>query len=333
MANQTRDNIKRKRLVKKRQRRLRFFRLLFLLVVFGLIFSAIIFVGFSAYQWASHIYQEYQTMYNDYANRKEAQRGAVDPRFDGYTNVLVLGIDDGVNYENTDEKQADTIMLISLENDTGRVRFITIPRDTWAGEARLSSLYASGGAPLLVRQISMMLGVSIHQYIVLDMSTFTDLIDILGGIDIYVETDMDYDDPASSLSIHLKRGYQHLNGEEAQKYLRYRTTELKDVGRHKRQQKFVKALYEKILQLETIPKLPAIADIFQHRMTTSAEIFDSAHLANVLRKLSSDPPQTIMLPGSPAQDDDTIWVPDQAAIDEKIHELFPMIDTDMNEEE
>ena len=113
-----------------------------------------------------------------------------------------------------------------------------------------------------------------------------------------------------------------MSGEDIQKYLRYRGEKLGDVGRVQRQQKFIKALYAKVLQLETIPKLPAIADIFRNRMETSAEIFDSAHLANVLRKMSSDPPSTLMLPGS--ENLDGAWVPNVAEIDARIAELFPV---------
>ena len=91
-----------------------------------------------------------------------------------------------------------------------------------------------------------------------------------------------------------------------------------------RQQKFIKALYAKVLQLETLPKLPAIADIFRNRMETSAEIFDSAHLANVLRKMSSDPPSTLLLPGS--ENVDGAWVPNIAEIEARIGELFPFQD-------
>ena len=115
-----------------------------------------------------------------------------------------------------------------------------------------------------------------------------------------------------------------MSGEDIQKYLRYRGEKLGDVGRVQRQQKFIKALYAKVLQLETIPKLPAIADIFRNRMETSAEIFDSAHLANVLRKMSSDPPSTLMLPGS--ENLDGAWVPNVAEIDARIAELFPVQD-------
>ena len=47
------------------------------------------------------------------------------------------------------------------------------------------------------------------------------------------------------------------------------------------------------------------------------------HIGNVIRKLSSDPPRTIMLPGDFSRSDDTVWIMDRAATDEIIHELFP----------
>ena len=176
----------------------------------------------------------------------------------------------------------------------------------------------------MVKEVSRLLGVPIHQYIIIDMATFAELIDTLGGLDIYVEENMDYDDEAAGLSIHIGQGYQHLSGEEVQKYLRYRGEKLGDVGRVQRQQKFIKALYAKVLQLDTIPKLPAIADIFRNRMETSAEIFDSAHLANVLRRMNSELPTTLMLPGS--ENADGAWVVNQAELEMRMRELFPLQD-------
>ena len=134
---------------------------------------------------------------------------------------------------------------------------------------------------------------------------------------------MNYDDPDADLSIHFQQGYQHLDGKQAICYLRYRGTDLGDVGRAKRQQLFVRALYETVMQVSTLPKLPAIADILQTRVTTSAEVFDSAHLANVLRRMDRTAPETWMVPGATADGDDTIWMPDTSAIQEGVTELFP----------
>ena len=322
MANTTQDNIDKKRKSMRRRRRIKAFRLVFVLVILCLIGSAILFVGFSIYNAGSRVYSEFAEMYQGYTDRKTARVGSPDPKFDGYTNILILGVDDG------EMQEADTILVLSFSNDTGKSRIIGIPRDTWissrSNSGRIGTLYSLGGASLLVREVSKLLGISIHQYIIIDMATFAELIDVLGGLDIYVEENMDYDDEAAGLSIHIGQGYQHLSGEEVQKYLRYRGEKLGDVGRVQRQQKFIKALYTKVLQLDTIPKLPAIADIFRNRMETSAEIFDSAHLANVLRRMSSDPPTTLMLPGS--ENVDGAWVVNYAELEARISELFPLQD-------
>ena len=237
------------------------------------------------------------------------------------------------------EKRADAILLVSMENATGKVRILNIPRDTWVpmaqekGETRLSHVYAVGGAPLMVRTINQMFGISIHQYVVIDLDTFAKIIDAVGGIDIYVERDMDYDDPEAGLSIHMRQGYRHLDGVGAECYLRYRSDDLGDLGRTQRQQKFVKAFYAKLLRVDTLPKVPQIADILKQNVTTSAELFDSVHIGNVVRKLNAQPPCTIMLPGDFARDDDTVWIMDRKATDKVIHELFPPEEAEQKDEE
>ena len=322
MANETKDNIEKKRKNLRRRRRIKAFRLIFALVILCLIGSAFLFVGYSIYNAGVRVYNELADMYQGYTDRRNARVGSTDPKFEGYTNILVLGVDD------SEQQEADTILVLSFSNDTGKSRIIGIPRDTWIASrsysGKIGALYSMGGASILVREVSKLLGISIHQYVIIDMTTFADLIDTLGGLDIYVEENMDYDDEVAGLSIHIPQGYQHLSGEDVQKYLRYRDEKLGDVGRVQRQQKFIKALYAKVLQLDTIPKLPAIADIFRNRMETSAEIFDSAHLANVLRRMSSDPPTTLMLPGS--ENVDGAWVPNVAEVEARMSELFPQQD-------
>lgn len=324
MANKTQTNIDNKRKAIRRRRRRIFFRKIFMFVILFLIGSAVLFVGMGVYNIASRIYNEVNSMYAGYNERRAARTGEIDPKFDGYTNILVLGIDDGEN----GEREADTILVLSFSNDTGKSRLISIPRNTWvsanSSAGRIGALYSWGGASLMVRHVSSLLGVSIHQYVVIDMSTLAELIDIFGGVDLYVEENMYYEDNSAGLSIHLEQGYQHLDGKQAMGYLRYSSEKLGDVGRVQRQQKFIKAFYARVLQLETIAKLPAIADIFKNKIETSAEIFDSAHLANVLRRMSSDPPTTVMLPGT--EDYLGTWEPNFKEIDTKIKELFPVQD-------
>lgn len=326
--NQTKDNIEQKRNKQRRRRRIKFLRYAFQFILLGLIGSAALFIGLGAYNIGSAVIGEFNSMYEGYTERRTSRQGSPNPRFDGYTNILILGLDEGAGDLEGNGQNADTIFVLIFSNETGRSKLLSIPRDTWidmknSGAGRLGNMYQLGGASLMVRQVSALLKMPIHQYVIINMDTFAELIDVLGGIDLYVEEDMDYDDPASGLEIHLKQGYQHLDGDAAQKYLRFKGEKLGDVGRVQRQQKFIKALYEKVLQLETIPKLPAIANIFRNRLTTSAEIFDSAHLANVLRHMSSETPTTTMLPGN--YEEGGVWMPDVGAIDAKIADLFPNI--------
>lgn len=322
MANQNEDSLKEKRKRQRRLQRQKFFRRIFMGVLYALFVSAVLFVGLGVYNLVGNVYNELVSIYQGYSERKAARTGPIDPKFDGYTNILILGVDDGEE----GMQNADTILVLSFSNDTGKSRLISIPRDTWvetnSAEGRIGTFYGWGGATLMVRHVSALLGISIHQYIVIDMNTFADLIDVLGGVDVYVEENMDYEDPDAGLEIHLSQGYQHLDGYEAQKYLRFRGEDLGDVGRVQRQQKFIKSLYNKVLQLETIPKLPAIAEIFQTRMETSAEIFDSAHLANILRQMSSEPPTTTMIPG--VENDEGTFIPDIEKVDALIAEFFPV---------
>ena len=302
-----------------RLRRRRFLRRLLAMVIFTVLLLLAAGGIYALVRGTEYLVQEYQTMYAGYTERRASWQGAVNPSFDGYTNVLVMGIDDGADPTNTEGAKADTILVLSMENSSGKVRCITIPSDTWVnppGNAhfmRIRSVYTEGGAPLMVREVNQLLGIPIHQYVVLDLKGFSAL----------VESDMDYEDPEGGLNIHLKQGYQHLDGNQAQQYLRYRSPELGDVGREQRQQRFVKSLYQQVMRLETVPKLPLIAETMRRHVKTSAEVFDSAHLANVVRHLSSDQPQGVILPGSPALGDDTVWMPDQDAIRHAMQELFP----------
>lgn len=334
--NVTQQNIKYKRkLLAQRRRRARL-RLLVLLVFTAIVLGGVLAVGYALVSLGTKIHQEYQDMYAGYTQRQQARRGAIDPRFDGYTNVLILGIDDGVDEDGGEGKRADGIVVASLENSTGKLRFIHIPQDSWVNvtgsqqQMKIKNLYAMGGAPLMTRQVNALLGVSIHQYVVLDMQVFAELIDAIGGVDIYVESDMNYDDAEGGISIHLPQGYQHLDGGQAVQYLRYRSDDLDDLGRMQRQQRFCKALYQNILRFRTLTKLPAIAEIIKQRVETSAEIFDSMYLANVLRHLSSVPPESIILPGAPAADDASIWVIDDDAAAQRMQELFQPEDISEN---
>lgn len=325
--NRTIKNISRSRRKKRTRRHIPFFRWLIFIITLLTAISFASYITYRIFEGASYLYDEYLMVKDNYKERKINQ-GVNVQEIKGYTNILVMGIDDGISIDGAEGIHADTIFLASMDHENGKLRIMAIPPDTYIsgseGEGRISNFYANGGAPRMVRAMSEFLRVSVHQYMVIDSNAFQELINALGGISVYVEDDMDYDDAEGNISIHLKKGFQRLDGKQAEDFLRYRNTALGDMGRTHRQQKFIKALYQKLLQLDTVSKLPRIAEIFQNNVDTSAEIFDSAHIANIIRKLSSDPPTIITLPGD-FQEANRIWIPNLDETELKMQEFFPNI--------
>ena len=75
--------------------------------------------------------------------------------------------------------------------------------------------------------------------------------------------------------------------------------------------------------MDTVAKLPALLDIFEHRISTSAELLDTARIAGALERLNGSTPKTLMLPGAPQAGNDNVWMPSSEGINEKMEELFP----------
>lgn len=326
---QTRDNIKRKR----RKRLVRQIFFLFRVLLFAVAFIALSWALVQALIRSAAVYGEYHAMYEAFRERKESGRTPLDQKFDGYVNLLVFGLDDGME---DGVRRADTIIFVSHDGATGAIRALSLPRGTWVKDAsgsgaKLGDVFGSGGVGEAMEAVHRLLGVSIHYYAVIGTKTLAKMIDAMGGVDIYVETRMDYDDPDGKLAIHIPQGYQRMSGDDAQKYLRYRSGELGDIGRMQRQHRFIKSLYERARQIEALAGLPAIARILQEEVDTSVEVWDSARLAEAFQSLPEAAPMTMMLPGAPWQGDESVYFPDEARIREKMKEFFH--DGDKDEEE
>ena len=132
----SRENIEKRRRQRRRRRRIAFLRGFFRLIFTMTLLIGVTVAGYYLISWGVQAYRDVRDMYEAYLVRQEENRGAVDVRFDGYTNVLVLGLDDAVNADYVPEKRADAILLVSMENATGKVRMLNIPRDTWVTMAQ-----------------------------------------------------------------------------------------------------------------------------------------------------------------------------------------------------
>ncbi len=228
--------------------------------------------------------------------------------------ILVLGIDP----REDDPGRSDTMLLATILPETKQASVLSIPRDTRVamegrGFDKINHAYAYGGPELTQSTLETLLASKIDHYVLVDIQAFQRLIDALGGVSIEVEKRMYYEDPwddNGGLVIDLYPGLQHLDGEQAIGYVRFRDNE-GDIGRIGRQQKFLKALLSQAVSPEILPQLPQIVKEAQSLLKTDLSLNNMLHLAAMLPDIRERGVNAAMLPGRPAWWNDTsYWLPD-----------------------
>ncbi len=205
-------------------------------------------------------------------------------------NILVLGLD--YNYDEkgilyTTGARSDTMMVLSLSRQAEFLNVVSIPRDTVVyigdgyGYDKINTAYTYGGAEQAIATVSDFLDIPIHRFITVRAYSAVAIVDALGGLPIDVEKDMDYDDNWGNLHIHLKKGPQVLNGEDAVGYARFRMDEEGDRGRIRRQQQVVRALGRKLKEPALLSRLPELARIAKENLDTDLKVLEMIDLANL----------------------------------------------------
>ena len=197
-------------------------------------------------------------------------------------NVLCVGVD---SVEGT--HRTDTILVAGVNVSTGDVHLVSIPRDTRVvigGTARkINEVYARHGMEMLRMVAEEILEVRIARLVKLDFQGFSNVINAIGGIDLYIDQPMHYDDNWGKLHIHFDKGQTHLDGQKALEYVRFRGGPTADLGRIKRQQRFIAAVLEKLYSPGIVLKIPEIlGEVFSH-LETDFELPEILDLAQAFR--------------------------------------------------
>ncbi len=193
-------------------------------------------------------------------------------------NVLVLGIDRRTGEEGY--FRTDTMLVLTLDPVTETGGVLSIPRDLWVpipgyGVERINAAHVfgqrynhpGGGPALAAKTVENNLGIPIHYHVRVDFSAFVELVDRIGGIDIYVEEEIrdptypshDPADPYGYDPLYIEAGQHHFDGEMALRYARTRHSAGGDFDRARRQQQVLKAMFERVTRLEMLPTLIAQA--------------------------------------------------------------------------
>jgi len=213
----------------------------------------------------------------------------------GRMNILCLGVD---SVEGT--HRTDTILLVGVEPFEKRVVVLSVPRDTRVlvnGTAhKINEIYVRFGESVLRGMLEELLEIHIDRSVLVDFQGFINTIDLLDGIDIAIEQPMHYDDNWGNVHIHFDPGVTHLTGRKALEYVRFRADSAADLGRIKRQQKFISSILEKIKSPTIVVRLPQLIQESYRNIQTDLRI---AEILDLLYSLKSGQIsiQTMSLPG------------------------------------
>lgn len=265
-----------------------------------------------------------------------------NPRF----NILLLGLDQRWQVQHRSFR-TDAIIIASLNAETKEAVLFSIPRDLYVevpghGKRRINIVhvlgetqgYPGGGPALLMETIQQDFGIPLHGYVMVNFFGFREIVDLLGGVDIYVEKeiwDSKYpDDRGGEMTIHIPAGQQHMDSEMLLRYCRSRYGS-DDFDRAHRQQKALVALGKRFLSLQMLPRLPELLQTVRDSFYTDLEPAEIARLAQMASQVDPDQVQSVVVDRSymdPSQrqpgDEPSLQYPDwdkiHALVDEVFHE-------------
>ncbi|NES76300.1 MULTISPECIES: LCP family protein [Okeania] len=250
-------------------------------------------------------------------------------------NILVMGIDQvsGVAENSPDvfEGRSDTLLLVQANPTTQTVSLLSVPRDTQVlipkvGIAKINEANVYGG-PELVESVleSTLSGFEIDRYVRVSKGAFRELVEQLGGVEIFVPQPMSYTDNTQQLKIDLKSGWQTLNGEQAEQFARFREEVHGDIGRIQRQQVLLKALRNRVTNVAVLPRLPHIIQVMLKYVDTNLSFPEMLALVSFSLDLERDDLRMVMLPGRASSSDEYLssyWIIDQPGRDRILEQYF-----------
>jgi len=234
----------------------------------------------------------------------------------GHTNFLLLGIGGG-DHDGGD--LTDSIIIASLDEYSNLVPMLSIPRDLYVeyNEAgtygdRINRYYELSKLDYedsvedeeeaqklaledTAEKVSEILGIEIHYYALIDFVGFVEVVDAIGGIDVYLESSF-YDNayPVEGTdyfqTFSLSSGDNHLDGETALKYARSRHT-TSDFDRAIRQQEILNAIKDKTFSLGVLGSPGKLKDLYEaisDNFVTNLNFTEIAHLGKLADDFSGD---------------------------------------------
>jgi LCP family protein required for cell wall assembly len=222
------------------------------------------------------------------------------------SNILVLGADTGSKSRRGTQGRADSIVLIRTDPDHHKIALLSIPRDLRVdiprhGAEKINASYAFGGPTLAIKTVERVTGLQINHVVVVDFSTFGEVVDALGGVTINVPRPIlsnKFECPRHTQAEcarwpgwRFRKGKQTMDGHTALIYSRIRENQLNpsesDFTRGERQQAVIQAMADKTTSFSTFIKAPFIGDDLVRPLATELSAGQILQLGWVKRRTPS----------------------------------------------
>jgi LCP family protein required for cell wall assembly len=267
-------------------------------------------------------------------------------------NILLVGLDE-VAYRAEEREQwlTDTMMVFSLDPDSGRSALISVPRDIYGAplpdgrvyNAKLNSLmgyaaarpeeFPNGGVGALKATIGELLGIKIHYFAAINLLGFKQAVDAIGGVDVTVERaiiDRNYfNEYGVRVGFRIQPGRHHLDGSLALAYVRSRKAEGEnDFTRAARQQQVLTAIRQKLTAQNLVLALPGLLDAVKAMISTDVPERKFSALAAAIQQAEIGKLERIVLQppehmrADPFSAAGYILIPDVEAIRDTVDELM-----------
>ncbi|HFE67425.1 MAG TPA: LytR family transcriptional regulator, partial [Chloroflexi bacterium] len=210
---------------------------------------------------------------------------------DDFTNILLLGSDTPLDEGGT---RTDTMIIVSVNNDTGTASVISLPRDLYVYHpgktmSRLNTALSFGdGVDLLKQTILYNFGIPIHYYARVDFDGFKTAVDAMDGVDVAVSCqlrdwrlkspELDPEDEDNWEIYTMEPGVYHMDGDTALWYARSRRT-TSDFDRGRRQQQILQAMLNEGVDLGLVSQFPALWNTYRDNVDTDMDIGRALQLA------------------------------------------------------
>ena len=226
----------------------------------------------------------------------------------------------------------DTIMLVRLDIGKKNIRILNIPRDTMLDTDRkskkINSSYLIGGIEQFEKDVASLTGFYVNRYLIFNIEGVEKVIDEIGGVYFDVPRNMNYEDPTQDLYIHIKKGYQHLDGKQAVNLARFRSYPEGDIDRIAMQQKLLIELAKQALKPENILKIPELVAIIKENVETDIDMNEMLWLANEAKNIPLRGIETDMVPGVASTIDNiSYWLPYENALLNLINDRYNPLDS------